>query len=746
MSKFFLLINLIFIFFFNSLNAKSLNEIVVTGNQRISSETIKMFADVKTGIDINENDLNNILKKLYDTNFFDDVRVDLNNNTLNIKVIEHPVVQTIKLNGIKKKSLEEAVYKVLSLKNKSPYREYLVKKDIAIIKESLQTLGYYFVDVKVNISNNVSNNTIDLNYDIELGDKAKIKKITFSGNKVFKNSVLSNLITSEESRFWKFLSNKKYLNIRSVELDKKLLNNFYKNNGYYKAVVSNTSASLTDNKYFILNYNIDAGNKYKFNDLNLVLPSDFDKENFVDIINTLNTLKGEVYSFSKIAKILDEVDKITLSKQYEFIKVQVNENTIDDNKINLDLLVSESEKFYVEKINIIGNSITEENVIRNKLIIDEGDAYNEILHNKSINNIKAQGIFGKVKSKVLDGSSNQLKIITINVEEKATGEISAGAGYGTSGGTVAFSIKENNYLGKGIRLKTSFEVGSDTIQGVVNYVQPNYKNSSRDLNTSIQSIVTDKLSSSGFKTTKTGGAIGTTFERYEDFYFSPSISTMYESLETNSDASASLIKQKGNYFDTDLIYGLTYDKRDQKYQTKSGYKTYFSQTLPVLSEDYSIENLFTFDKFLSISDEMITRVSFLANTITSTNKDVRISKRLRIPTNRLRGFEAGKIGPKDSGEFIGGNYASSVNISTNIPQFLPNTESLEFKVFFDAANVWSVDFDSSIDQSNKIRSSAGIAMDIFTPIGPLAVSLAQPITKSKTDIEETFRFNIGTSF
>ncbi len=745
MLKIFFLVNIISILFFNLLNAKNLTKIIVEGNERISTGTIKVFADIKLGIDIDDNDLNNILKKLYETNFFEDVKVNLSDNTLIINVIELPIVQTINLNGIKKESLEEGIYKILKLKNKSPYREHLVKNDIALIKETLKTVGYYFVTVKVNIVNN-TNNTIDLDYNIDLGEKAKIKKITFSGNKIFKNRELRNIIISEEDKFWKFLSNKKYLNKNSVKFDKKLLNNFYKNNGYFKAVVSNSSAALTDNKNFILNFNIDAGNKYKFNELNLILPRDFDEENFSDIIETLMSLKGKIYSISKIEKILKQVDKITLSKQYEFIKVEVSENTIDDNKINLDLIVSESKKFYVEKINIIGNSITEETVIRNKFVIDEGDAYNEILHNKSINNIKAQGIFGRVESKVYKGSTDQMKIITIDVDEKATGEISAGAGYGTSGGTIGFTIRENNYLGKGIRLNTSLNIAADSVQGSLKYVEPNYKNSSRDLNTSIQSTAIDKLKVSGFKTSKTGASIGTSFERYEDFYFSPTISVLYESLETNSDASASLTKQKGNYFDTDFKYGVSYDMRDQKFQPKSGYLTYFSQTLPIISKDYSIENLFTLDKYVAISEDVVTKFSFLANTINSANKDVRISKRLRIPSNRLRGFESGKVGPKDSGEFIGGNYVSTLNISTNIPQLLPNTESLAFNLFFDVANVWSVDYDSKIDQSNTIRSSTGIAIDVYTPIGPLAISFAQPITKSKTDILETFRFNIGTNF
>ena len=144
---------------------------------------------------------------------------------------------------------------------------------------------------------------------------------------------------------------------------------------------------------------------------------------------------------------------------------------------------------------------------------------------------------------------------------------------------------------------------------------------------------------------------------------------------------------------------------------------------------------------------MVGKASFYFKAINSLdNSDVRISKRGQIPYNRLRGFEAGKVGPKDGDDYVGGNYVSTLNLSTNLPGILSSLENIDFSYFIDFANVWGVDYDSSIDQSNSIRSSTGIGLDWLTPVGPLSFSLTQPLSKQDTDKTETFRFNLGTTF
>ncbi len=726
--------------------AKKINNIVIKGNERISSETIKVFSGVNSGDDLSDKDLNKILKDLYETNFFKNVTVEIESNNLFINVIENQIIQEVVIDGIEKESLNEEIYETLILKNKSSYVEYLAKKDLQNIKNRLRVSGYYLSEVKTSIQEN-NNNTINLIYNIDLGEKALIQKIKFIGDKKFKDRKLRQVIVSEESKFWKFLSTKKYLNRNNVSLDERLLLNFYKNKGYYQAKVETSTAKFIDDQNFELIFNINSGNKFIFNNLNILLPNDYDMKNFKEISDTFSELKNTTYSLNKIDKILKEIDKIALSNQYEFIKANVKEEIIDNTKLNLTFIIDESEKHYVERIDIIGNSITRENVIRNSLFVDEGDAFNEILHNKSLNKIRSKGIFGKVQSKIKDGSDPNLKIVQIEVEEKATGEISAGAGVGTSGSTIAFGVKENNYLGKGVRVNTNIQISGSTVKGELSYVQPNFQNTDNSLFTSFSSTSADNLDDFGYKTDIYSVSFGTNYERFENFRISPEIDINYEKLDTTSKASANLRKQDGNYFESAFIYTLDYDKRNQRFQPTEGFRSRFTQNLPFISSNYEVKNSYDLTKYQELYNGMIGSFAFGLSAINGvTGEDVRISKRLYIPERKLRGFEKGKIGPYENADYVGGNYAATFNISSTLPDLFPESQNTDFKLFFDSASLWGVDYSDAVSDSKKIRSSTGVGIDWFTPVGPLSFSLAHPITKDSTDKTETFRFNIGTTF
>jgi len=736
----------VFLLLASLLNAKPINELIVKGNERISSETIKVFSGFNKGDDINQNDLNGIIKSLYETDFFENVTIEIVNNNLIITVKENPIIQEVVIEGIKKESLKNEIYDTLILKNKSSYVDYLAKNDLQKIKNMLRVSGFYLSEVQPSIQSN-NNNTVNLIYNINLGERALIKKIKFIGDKKFKDRKLRQVIVSEESKFWKFISNKKYLNTKRIKLDERLLLNFYKNKGYFSAIIETSTAKFIDDKNFELIYNINAGKKFTFNNLNISLPNDYDVNNFKEIFDTLEKLKNTTYTLNKIEKILKEIDKISLSHQYEFISAHVKEEIIDHNKLNLTFIIDETEKNYVERINIIGNSVTRENVIRNSLFVDEGDAFNELLHNKSLNRLRSRGIFEKVDSKILDGSNPNLKIVLIEVEEKATGEISAGAGFGTSGSTFGFGVKENNYLGKGIKVNTNLSFGDNSVKGELSMNNPNFKNSNNSLFTKLSSTSSDFLADYGYKSNLSSLSFGTNFERYEDLFFYPTIDISYEELETTPKASANLKKQEGNYFETAFIYSLTYDKRNQRYQPTEGYKSSFVQNLPLISNNYEVRNSYEITKFVHLPNGMIGNIIFGTAAINSVNgKDVRISKRLYVPERRLRGFKKGKLGPIENNDYVGGNYRAMLNLTTTLPNLFAESQNTDFRIFFDSATLWGVDYSSDVKDSKKIRSSAGVGVDWYTPIGPLSFSLAHPITQDSTDQTETFRFNIGTTF
>jgi len=749
MSKFLFKALIIIFLTSSSVIAEVLKEIEINGNQRISKETIIVLGEIKKDVDYNNDSLNNILKNLYDTKFFNDIQLQLTDGKLIINLIENPIIENIEITGIKRKELTETLLEKINLKNRMSFTKSQLKEDTNLIKNILKTSGYYFSKVETSYIENKDLNSISLKININLGEKAKIKKISFIGDKKVKDKKLLEVLASEEHKFWKFISNKVYLNQSTIELDKRLLENYYKNLGFYKVKILNSFSEFSDEGYFKLIFNIDSGDQYFFNEFNLNLPPDYDKSDFKKIEKIFDKLKNEVYSLDNLNQILKEIDKVASGRLYDFIDAKVEEEIIDNNKINFTFNVIDSEKFYVEKINILGNFNTIEEVIRNRLIVDEGDPLNNLLYAKSIDNIKSLRIFKTVKSEIKDGSDSNLKIVDIIVEEQPTGEVSLLAGVGTTGTSVGGGIIEKNFLGKGVNLDANLEISEETVKGRFIYSKPNFAYTDNTLFTSVKATSSDFLTDQGYKTKETGFSIGTSFEQYENLFFSPEISVALEDLETNSKASSQLKKQEGNYEDFYFNYGLNYDLRDSSYRPTSGNKTSFYQELPVVSGNNEISNTFIYTQYKSLnqSSDMIGKASLYFKAVNSLDdSDVRISKRSRVPYNRLRGFQKGKIGPVDGSDYIGGNYVTAINLSTNLPEILNTIENVDFSYFIDLANVWGVDYSSTIDDSSSIRSSTGIGLDWTTPIGPLSFSLTHPLTKKSTDKTETFRFNLGTTF
>ena len=741
-----LIINILHLFlFFNVSGTEIVNKIIINGNERVSDQTIIVFSAVKLGDTINAKKLNEIVNRLYESNFFDNISTGFDNQELTITVKESPIINKIEFQGIKSKTLVDSISKNLSLKSRSSYNIYQLELDKLQIQNQLKNRGYYNSTIKI-FTNIKENNTLDLIYDINIGDKAKIKKIIFTGNKIFKDSKLKSIIISEEYKFWKFISGKKYLNENIISVDNRLLKNFYLNEGYFNVKINSSFAKLIDKNSFELIFNIDADKRIFFNDLTLKVPSDFDKSNYEKIISLFNDLKGEPYSINRIEKIIKKINEISIYEQYVSSEAFVEEN-IFENKIDLKFIINEIETVQVDKINILGNNVTKEAVIRNQLELDEGDPFNEILFTRSINNIKSLNFFKDVKSEIIDNKDNEAKIINISVEEKPTGEIMAGAGFGTTGTTTSFGIKENNYLGNGLSIDAKLDLSEESIKGKFSLSNPNYKNSDKSIYTNIQSFETDRLKDFGYKTNKTGFTLGTQFEYYDDFFLGIGINSFYESVETDSTASAQQKKLKGNYFDNFINLNFDYDKRNQKFQPSQGFRNYFSTDLPIISETNTLANTFITTNYFEYSDNNILKSSFyFRNSNSLTGDNIKLSERLYLPSNRLRGFESGKVGPKDGNDFIGGNYIASLNFSSNVPKLLENTQTTDIIVFIDVANVWGVDYDSSLNTSDDIKSAVGLGLDWFSPIGPMNFTLSQHLSKGSNDVTESFRFNLGTTF
>ena len=378
------IIKLLIIFYLSIIStlADQVDNIEVFGNQRISASTIKVLSNLSIDQNYTSEDLNLSFKKLYDTNFFKDIKFEIIDKTLNIFVEENPIIEDIQIEGLKNNNLEKFIIEKMVLKNRMSFTNLLLKKDINLIQNVLKTNGFYFSKINSSISENKEVNSIQIKLDIDKGERAKIKRISFIGDKKIKDKKLLEIIASEEHKFWKFISNKVYINEETINLDKRLLENFYKNLGYFKVEVLDSFAQFNNELgHFELIYNVNAGKKFFFNDFNLNLPDDYNLKDFNKVIKIFDNLKGENYSLDGISLILNQIDEIASLRLYDFIDAVVQENIIDQNKINFTFNVKDSKKSYVEKINIIGNYTTIEEVIRNRFIVDEGDPLNTLLFN-----------------------------------------------------------------------------------------------------------------------------------------------------------------------------------------------------------------------------------------------------------------------------------------------------------------------------------------------------------------------------
>ena len=272
-----------------------------------------MFSGINIDDEINDNKLNQI-KELYGSNFFEDISVSVDKNILTIKVKELPIIDDIIIDGVKAEKIEENIRSNLILKPRSSFNKIILREEEISIQTTLKNLGYYFSKVESYVEV-LDNNLVNIKYKIDLGNKAKIKKITFIGDKIYKDKVLRNVIISEEYKFWKFISNKKFLNENIIEIDKRLLKNFYLNKGFYNVEINSSFAKLISNDSFELIYNISPNNKIYFDNLKVIYPNDIDQSNYKTLSQVLKDLKGKPYSLNAVRKILDEIDTITVNEE-----------------------------------------------------------------------------------------------------------------------------------------------------------------------------------------------------------------------------------------------------------------------------------------------------------------------------------------------------------------------------------------------------------------------------------------------
>ena len=728
-------------------NENSINEIEITGNQRIDVDTIISYADVEINDEYNDEKGNQILKKLFKTELFSNIEIKYVNNKLIINIVENPTINLIKFKGNNKVKDEDLLIEI-QLKERSVYSRSKVKKDIERILSLYQRNGRLSTEVIPKIET-LDANRMNLTYEISESEISRVSKIVFIGNNNYSSSKLKSIMKTKERRFLRFLSSADRYDPDRIEYDKQLISQFYNNNGFPNFTFTSSIAQLTQNtnNFEIIMY-VDEGEKYNFGEI--TVSTKLKKINSEAALSLISASKGDTFNRSKISDSIETIKELAEGDGYSFIEIKPKfEEKFDDKVINIEININEGPRVYVNTINIAGNTRTLDKVIRREMRLSEGDAFNKFTMNYSKDSVKALDFFSSVEvSEERSDFPDKINLI-IDVEEKSTGEASIGAGYSSStAGSITLGLRENNFLGKGQRVNFSASFASTRNTYDISITEPYFNNKNLSVSGDLYSNFIDP-SGVNYETEELGVGLGIGFPLASDKALKTKYSLYTSKIKPDSNATAYERLLGGTDTVSQIGYVFSYDRRNSRYKPSSGFKLLFSQDIAGLGgTSYYYKNFGEYNVYKRLSDRFVGALKIEAGTVNGYNgKYQPLSSNFRLGGKNLRGFKSGKVGPKTGSSYTGGQYYYLTSLETNIDLKL-DTFDITSTLFLDLGSVWGLENPaySAINDDHNLRSSAGVNFNWDSAIGPINFIYATILEDEQTDTTDNIYIDIGYNF
>ncbi len=747
MQKILTLIIFLNIITFSYANENLIKEIEIKGNQRIDVETIESYSGIKLD-DIYTDEMGNkILKKLFNTELFSNIEIKYSSNKLSIFIVENPTINLIEFKGNSKVKDEDLLIEI-QLKERSVYSRSKVKNDIERILSLYQRNGRLSTEVIPKIEK-LDANRINLKYEIIESEVSKVSKIIFIGNDNFSSSKLKSIMKTKEQKFFRFLTSADRYDPDKIEYDKQLISQFYNNNGFPNFTFTSMIAQLSENtnNFEVIMY-IDEGDKYNFGEVSV--STKLKKINPDLALSVISANTGDLFDRSKISDSIELIKELAEGEGYSFIEIKPTFREDAELKaINIDINIDEGPRVYVNSINISGNTRTLDQVIRREFGLSEGDAYNKFVANYSKDSIRSLGFFSKVE--INDERSNYPDKIdlTIDVEERNTGEASIGAGYSSStSGSINLGLKENNFLGKGQKVSFAASFASTRNTYDISITEPYFNNKKLSVSAEIYSNFTDPTSVN-YETEDLGLGFSLGFPLASDKYLTTKYSLYTAKVKPDINATAYEKLLGGTDTVSEIGYLFNFDKRNSRYKPSRGFNFILSQDIAGLGgTSYYYRNKAAYNIYKRLSDSLIGALKIEAGSVNSYNgKYQPLSSNFRLGGKKLRGFKSGKIGPKTGTSYTGGQYFYLTSLETNI-DFNFDAYDITSTIFVDVGSVWGLENPaySAIIDDHEMRSSAGVNFNWDSAIGPINIIYAVILEHEPTDTTDNLYFDIGYNF
>ncbi len=728
-----------------------IESIRIEGTQRIEPETVRSYLNVNPGESFDPVRLDQALKNIFATGLFADVTLGRQGNTLIVRVVENPIINRIAFEGNERID-DETLETEIELRPRVVFTRTKVQNDVQTLVEVYRRSGRFGATIEPKVIK-LEQNRVDLVFEINEGPKTGIDSINFIGNKIFSDGTLRDEITTIETAFWRFLVSTDTYDPDRLSFDRELLRRFYLSEGYADFRVLSAVAELTpDREGFIITFTVDEGERYKFATIGIMSTlRNLDPET---LRGDLETEEGDWYDASAIEDSIDNLTERLSNLGYAFVDIRPRTDRDRENLIvNLVYDIQEGPKVFIERIDIQGNVRTLDRVIRREFRLAEGDAFNSAKLRRSRQRIQNLGFFETVEVNNEQGSTPDKTVITVDVEEQSTGDLTFGAGFSSTGGVLGnVGLRERNLLGRGQDLRLNFSISTQTSQLNLSFTEPYFLD--RNLSAGFDAFrITTEQDESSFEEERVGGSLRAGFDLTENTRQVWRYTLQQEDISNVDDDASLVIKDdEGKRLISSISQQATYDTRDSRFDPHEGTVLSLTTEFAGVGGDVRfIKNTLGGGYYVPITESVTGSVRSEVGHVMGLGQETRVGDRFFISPDSLRGFEFAGVGPRDADtdDALGGKQFYTGTVELSFPLGLPEEFQIRGRLFTDVGAAWDVDDVPSgvvVQDSKSPRVASGAGVSWISPLGPVLIDLGFPLVKEDFDETEVLRFSFGTRF
>ncbi|MBN8553372.1 MAG: outer membrane protein assembly factor BamA [Caulobacterales bacterium] len=739
--------------------------IQVQGAQRIDPSTILSYLPIQPGDVVDDAVINLAVRTLFRTDHFSDVQIALQpNGTLVIQVAENPIINQVVFEGNSALN-EESLREEITVRPRGVYTRARVQAEVQRIVELYRRSGRISATVTPKLVQ-LEQNRVDLIFEIDEGVQTGVRNINILGNSAYSDGDLRDVMVTERSNWWNFLSSNDNYDPNRLEYDREQLRDFYTNRGYYDFRVVSSVAELTpDQEDFQISLTIDEGDPYEFGDLQVETENERLNAEFLRALIPIRT--GDRYESDRVEQAVEALTFAAGAAGYAFVDIRPVETPNSENDtVDITFQVREGPRVYVERIDIVGNTQTIDPVIRREMMLTEGDAFNQALVDMSRNNLRRLNFFEDVTIERVQGSAPDRTVLQVGVQEQPTGTLSFGAGFSSVDSFIIdLGVTQSNFRGRGQNLVARLSWGSLRQQANITFTEPRFLGRDLRAGFDLYHYRYNLQNESSFDWVSTGVGLRAGWPINDYTGLSIRYNLKSDSIEVPNGycpgfGSRALCEQVGSFLSSTVGYTLNVNRTNDPVRPTRGWRGNLWQELAGIGGDVNyVRTEVSGTWFRGITSSIVFSADVSAGYISGWGGDpIRINDRFFKGGNTFRGFETAGMGPRDllTGDALGGNMYAIGTLELTLPNFLPEEYGVRTSAFIDYGTVGMLDDRYRIDATGfpdpnivsdiSPRASAGLSVHWRSPMGPIRFDFSQILQRENYDRTETFRFSTSTQF